>query len=334
MTFEEFFKKKKIDLAAFEKGNPAMLFEFKNHFEQMGEKSFDHTKKYWFNKLRLQYHLAPEIKTEKVKMENPLAEQTVTDSLAESTLLEPRLAATSKFQGAPIPERAATENTDGAPAEAKPATGFTPRFKAGATKPAQPAPLAEENRPEEVPATDKPKVGFTPRFKAGVTKPADDVSAPSPEESKTEEPAKPNVGFTPRFKAGITKLADEPGAPSPEENKTEDLVKPKVGFTPRFKAGVTKATEPTSSTEEKNTEEAPVEAKPKIGFTPRFKAGVTKPAESADNLSEEKKEASVALPAEEIKPDEAQSKDKPKIGFTPRFKASSPHKQQDPPTEE
>ena len=65
MTFDEFFKKKRIDLAALEKAVPALFSEFKDHFERMGEKSFDHTKKYWFNKLRRQYQLAPEIKTEK-----------------------------------------------------------------------------------------------------------------------------------------------------------------------------------------------------------------------------------------------------------------------------
>jgi hypothetical protein len=62
MTFEEFFKKKRIDLAALQSGEPGLFSEFRKHFEQMGEKSFDHTKKYWFNKLRLQYHLAPELK--------------------------------------------------------------------------------------------------------------------------------------------------------------------------------------------------------------------------------------------------------------------------------
>jgi len=89
MTFEEFFKKKRIDLAAFGKAEPALFAEFKTHFELMGEKSFDHTKKYWFNKLRHQYHLAPEIKTEKPQMDNPLAEQTVTESLLEAQSIEP-----------------------------------------------------------------------------------------------------------------------------------------------------------------------------------------------------------------------------------------------------
>src|SRR3954470_12456465 len=107
MTFEEFFKKKRIDLTALQSGEPRLFSEFKTHFEQMGEKSFDHTKKYWFNKLRLQYHLAPETKTEKVPMANPLAEQTITETLAETTSPPPNV-------------------------------GFKPRFKPGMTKPAEP----------------------------------------------------------------------------------------------------------------------------------------------------------------------------------------------------
>ena len=108
MTFDEFFAKKKIDLGALMQAEPALFSEFKTHFEQMGEKSFDHTKKYWFNKLRLQYHLAPEVKTEKVQIANPLAEQTITETLAETTSPPPNV-------------------------------GFKPRFKPGMTKPVEPA---------------------------------------------------------------------------------------------------------------------------------------------------------------------------------------------------
>jgi hypothetical protein len=107
MTFEEFFQKKRIDLTRLQAGEPALFFEFKTHFEQMGEKSFDHTKKYWFNKLRLQYHLAPEQKPEKMHLENRLAEQTIVETLTDS-----------------IPKR-------------KP--GFTPRFNSGAQIPTQTA---------------------------------------------------------------------------------------------------------------------------------------------------------------------------------------------------
>src|ERR1700712_473168 len=103
MTFEEFFKKKRINLVALEKAEPALFSEFKIHFEQMGEKSFDHTKKYWFNKLRLQYHLSAEQKPEKMHLENRLAEQTIVETLTDI-----------------IPVK-------------KP--GFTPRFNSGAINP-------------------------------------------------------------------------------------------------------------------------------------------------------------------------------------------------------
>ena len=47
MTFEEFFSaRKKIDLVALQKAEPSLFAEFETHFVQMGEKSFDHTKKY------------------------------------------------------------------------------------------------------------------------------------------------------------------------------------------------------------------------------------------------------------------------------------------------
>ncbi len=55
MTFEEFFVKKKIDLSSFKLAEPTLFEEFKLHYESMGAKSFDHSKKYWFNKLRKRF---------------------------------------------------------------------------------------------------------------------------------------------------------------------------------------------------------------------------------------------------------------------------------------
>jgi hypothetical protein len=157
MTFEEFFKKKKINLQTFEEGEPALLSEFKIHFEQMGEKSFDHTKKYWFNKLRLRFPAPQEIKTEKVAIANPLAEQTITESLIESSSPPPNV-------------------------------GFKPKFRAGVTKPAEPAPEQKKNTE---PAAPPPNIGFKPKFRAGVTK-----TNPPPDEQKAapkeEEPPTPD----------------------------------------------------------------------------------------------------------------------------------------------
>jgi hypothetical protein len=209
MTFEEFFRKKRIDLAALGRAEPALLSEFKTHFEQMGEKSFDHTKKYWFNKLRLIYHLAPEPKVEKVVIENRLAEQTITEALSEIT---------------PPPAN----------------VGFKPRFKPGIGKPSEPA-APETEKPTENTETPAPTpgVGFKPRFKAGVTKPAE-----SSEAEKSVEPTPPpaNIGFKPRFKAGVTKSAEpeqkeESKIEPTVEDKPDESTEPKaaMGFKPRFK---------------------------------------------------------------------------------------------------
>ncbi len=70
MTFEEFFQKKKIDLVQLELNEKELFEEFRAHYEVMGPKSFDHTKKFRFNKLRLKYPL----KEEPVKKAEPSAE--------------------------------------------------------------------------------------------------------------------------------------------------------------------------------------------------------------------------------------------------------------------
>jgi hypothetical protein len=119
MTFDEFFKKKRIDLDALENGQPGLFSEFKTHYSQMGEKSFDHTKKYWFNKLRGDFPLAEEIKTDKVKIDNPLAEQTITESLTEQLAPSPKLGFVPKFRAANPPKPVA-DATVPPPAETSP----------------------------------------------------------------------------------------------------------------------------------------------------------------------------------------------------------------------
>jgi len=187
MTFEEFFKKKRIDLVALETGEPALFSEFKTHFEQMGEKSFDHTKKYWFNKTRRQFPLAPELKIEKPHIANPLAEQTITESLTETTTPAP-----------------------------SPKIGFVPKFRAGnMPKAAVPTEDKKEeivNKPiEEAPAPPTPKLGFVPKFRAGnmpkPTEPVEDkkediVNKPIEEAPPVEKPAEdiaPKPAYKPRF---------------------------------------------------------------------------------------------------------------------------------------
>ena len=171
MDFEEFFKKKRIDLTALQGAEPSLFSEFKLHYSEMGEKSFDHTKKYWFNKIRRQFPLAVEVKTEKVKIDNPLAEQTITESLLD--------------------------------AKPAPKLGFVPKFKAAA--PLQPVTDQPKENTEETPtatAPTAPKPGFTPRFKAAnMPKPAVEPTeeAPAKTEDLTPENPVPKPAYKPRF---------------------------------------------------------------------------------------------------------------------------------------
>ncbi|BAU53325.1 hypothetical protein [Mucilaginibacter gotjawali] len=217
MTFEEFFIKKRIDLPALEKAEPGLFSEFKIHFFEMGEKSFDHTKKYWFNKLRHQFHLAPEVKIEKPVVTPPLAQPAIGESLP---------------------------NPAAAPQAAK--TGFVPRFKAGnIAKPAVADDKPVEAAPAPAPTPVKP--GFTPRFKAAnmpgpvVTEDKTGEKTPETEAPPQPQPAKP--GFTPRFKAANMpkpivaedkteeKPTEEELAP---EEKPVEATTPKPAYKPRF----------------------------------------------------------------------------------------------------
>ena len=143
----------------------------------MGGKSFDHTKKYWFNRLRKEFLLevaeAPKVATEK----------TPSTMVAEG------------------PESAPTAPKSGV---------FKPRFKPkAAVKPAADAavtPQKDAEKPEEASQTGNaasPKpVGFKPRFKPGVTpvKKAESEGSPEPSDTAASKP----MGFKPRFKAGKT----------------------------------------------------------------------------------------------------------------------------------
>ncbi|QHS54419.1 hypothetical protein GWR56_02255 [Mucilaginibacter sp. 14171R-50] len=277
MTFEEFFNRKRIDLVALRAAEPALYAEFEKHFNQMGEKSFDHTKKYWFNKLRLQYHLAPEQKPEKVHLENKLAEQTIAETL-----------------------------TDNVPA---PSVGFKPRFKPGMGK------AADATNDQKVAAQDDSATA-TPEVNAAVAagdqlppfqqeKEAMQAAADATprttdaeeEEKQTQGPATKPAGFKPRFSMKMTqgnapqtkKVEAEPKTEEPGDLKQTEATKP-AGFKPRFNmktmapkpAAATDAPAETESAEDKLINESgPIEpvapTTPKIGFKPRFNAKTTKP---------------------------------------------------------
>ncbi len=286
MTFEEFFVKKKIDLKALQAADEPLYEEFRMHYAVMGEKSFDHSKKFWFNKLRLRFRLE-----EEAAPVGPIANKTdkavpapQTEALtAKPSGFKPRFKAIvpADKPSSEVATTAAVQSDETTTTENSKPTGFKPRFKAGATKsesvPSEPAsPATDDNTAE----TSKP-AGFKPRFKAGVTKSESVPSEPvSPADDTTAETSKP-TGFKPRFKAGVTKtenadtvLGNTSTTQETSETPSEATSKP-AGFKPRFKAGVTKSesvpSEPVSPADD-NTAET---SKP-TGFKPRFKAGVTK----------------------------------------------------------
>ena len=251
MTFEEFFIKKKIDLALLQRAKPALYEEFRQHYAQMGEKSFDHSKKYWFNRLRKDFLLQT--------AEMPVPKAVAAPSAAVKPTPDLDMPSENPSAGTPPPEET--------PKTARP-TGFKPRFKAGTTaasKPTEaqsPAEVPEPTDTEKTPAasdekpiapTTKP-IGFKPRFKAGVTPPAKTVSGdetpaadtqPDTQTDNTESNTKP-LGFKPRFKAGVTGTSKPAPEASPEPEKQEPAPEPPIettpkplGFKPRFKAGST-----------------------------------------------------------------------------------------------
>src|SRR5690606_40128017 len=190
MTFEEFFAKKKIDLSQLQRGNRLLYDEFRQHYVQMGQKSFDHTKKFWFNKLRKQYALLEEEET-------TAKEQAVSTEMFETM----------------SPDSAGRVGASSQPA------GFKARFKAGATKAVEPEKSPDaESKPVEPEVPFSKPAGFKPRFKAGATKAVEPEKSPDAE-SKPVEPEVPSskpAGFKPRFKAGATKAAE------PEKSQDEE----------------------------------------------------------------------------------------------------------------
>ncbi|WET71166.1 hypothetical protein [Sphingobacterium sp.] len=319
MTFEEFFIKKKIDLKALQAADGPLFEEFKAHYSAMGEKSFDHSKKFWFNKLRKSFHLAEE----ETVIAKPIVKQVIADIAPDTS----GVAAT------------------------KPA-GFKPRFKAPPTavedevKATSKKEITDsaESTPDSIPT------GFKPRFKAGVTKAPDAAASTSVPQEKTDEAtnsAPKPTGFKPRFKAGVTKTETSEQAQLPatkDEIKLDNSVKAEpensstetqepaaskpTGFKPRFKAGVTKAPDAAASTSasEEKTDEATNSAPKPTGFKPRFKAGVSKTetseqAQLPDTKDEIKLDNSVKAEPENSSTETQEPAASKPTGFKPRFKA-------------
>ena len=100
MTFDEFFAKKKIDLSLLLAKNPSLYREFEEHYAQMGPKSFDHTKKFWFNKLRKTY-LLTEIPPAVEKQTTTQTSKPSTSTIQQSTIsttFKPRFKVARRFK--------------------------------------------------------------------------------------------------------------------------------------------------------------------------------------------------------------------------------------------
>lgn len=285
MTFEEFFRKKKIDLVQLEKDEPVLFSEFKSHYNLMGEKSFDHTKKFWFNKLRRLYHLETLIKESQIQEESKIASQA--EPLASPTIEQ------TVLPGNPVP--AATDATTTAPVN-------KPRFKP------RNIPVKEEVKKEEPavePAAETSNIVKKPGFK--------------PRNIKLQDTGKPDIekGDVP-----LAENAPVPG-PSPEaEEPSKPAYKPRFTMKTAVKnAEVSRENEQVPATEGKGDPETGTPAKEepaKPAYKPRFnmKNIPQKPLEEGPEAP-----AAAEQPAVEniIKPEEPLAEQTPKQAYKPRF---------------
>ena len=199
MNFQEFFDKKKIDLEALRKQEPRLYSDFEAHFEAMGPKSFDHTKKYWFNGLRKLFPLKTR-QEEILPSSNKPASKGIGDQKKVGASIPAPKGFTPRFKSSNKPAPANKEEEaklNEGEAQVAPPKGFTPRFKSS-NKPA-PANKEEEAKPNEGEAQVAPPKGFTPRFKSSNKS----ASVNKEEEIKSDDKnvkAAPPKGFTPRFK--------------------------------------------------------------------------------------------------------------------------------------
>jgi hypothetical protein len=257
MTFEEFLSKKKIDLVQFEKAEPVLHSEFKSHFAAMGEKSFDHTKKFWFNKLRRLYHLSPpakavtQVETAIASQAEPLSSPTIeqkpafTPRFKSATISKVKPPAEEQETGKSFAKRVfKPRNIPVKPAEppkgsaelettVNPASSKAPGFRPNNIKPVADEISEEDSRQEEKPESTSP--AKVPGFKPRNIKPAQEDAAdanradsrpgqPTVSETPITNPAKQEdaakEGYKPKFK-----LKNIPGNPASGEEQTGQPVK-------------------------------------------------------------------------------------------------------------
>src|SRR5690606_1186446 len=299
LTVTEFFNKKKIDIQAMKNAKPDLYSEFERDYTEMGEKSFDHSKKFWFNKLRHQF-LLEEVDGGRAQTQSAANENLNKGNkvAAKPTGFRPKNTGAVAAKHHHVGDSGDTASPSLEESSSKP-SGFTPRFK-GKTNPAEKPSSADQvsEQPSGSSAASKPS-GFTPRFK-GKANPAE---KPSSEEqvrappSGSGPPSKPSA-FTPRFK-GKTNPAEKPSSAdqvSEQPSESSPASKPS-GFTPRFKGKAITTGKPSS---EEQVSERPSGSSPTskpLGFTPRFKgtkntdktgSDITKDKESRVRSEEER----------------------------------------------
>lgn len=194
MTFEEFLIKKKIDAVQLKAKEQSFYSEFESHFIQMGEKSFDHSKKFWFNKLRRAYHLKEEPKPAQVEAKIDEIPSVAQEKLSTEAINQEKLAYVPRFKGP------TAQKTD-LPAKSDPPPAYVPGFKAAVKMPEKVEDSGLNREPE---SEEKTKPMYKPRFKAQI---------PAPEEKRPEITAEPipqsnevtRPAYKPRFKPGLTK---------------------------------------------------------------------------------------------------------------------------------
>jgi hypothetical protein len=190
MTFEEFLIKKKIDPVQLQSKDQTFFSEFESHFLQMGEKSFDHSKKFWFNKLRRTYHLKEEIKI----VETPIIVQ---EKLSAEPSNQEKPKYQSRFNAAKIQHSdLITQET-----EAKTTPKYIPRFKAAVNASEQNL-AVEINKNAEL--EEKVIPVYKPRFKAKIGE-IEEKQSEIQEEAAPDPNSNPKSAYKPRFKPGIIK---------------------------------------------------------------------------------------------------------------------------------
>jgi hypothetical protein len=192
MTFEEFLIKKRIDPVKLKAKEQSFFSEFESHFLQMGEKSFDHSKKFWFNKLRRTYHLKEEIKI--VDTPDDSHEKLSTEpSFKEKPIYKSRFSAAKTQQNDLITQEK----------ESNPPPKYIPRFKA-AVNPSEQNLAAEIEKNVELEQKVIPV--YKPRFKPKIEEIEEkksEIQGESASDSNTKS------AYKPRFKPGITKKSSE-----------------------------------------------------------------------------------------------------------------------------